>query len=551
MKYPLYTLFILTAFLTLACTATKNEDEVLNAPQWEEFTLNLESQSTYSNPYTDVDAYVIFRHEEYGEVKRPAFWDGENSWKVRFASPVAAGYWNWESISSNSDDKGLNGIKGSLLATKSTSDNKFKKHGFLRMSEGKRNFVHADGTPFFMIGDTPWALPWRATKEDALVYSEDRHLKGFNMALLMSFCPDADAEGPDARATEKGFARAFKDVKTGHINEPIVEYFQYMDDLMSILIDHEIVPVYQPIFHGYGWKGQKVLGWNTVPEEYERYMKYLIARYGARPAVWLVGGDGDGRSKGIKEAGIVTEEWDHYQHPVGIHYNPFDEPSKDHPDRFSHQNKTYQEESWLDFQWCQTGHGGAHLSHKVRKMLGNLPVKGIANGEPTYEGIRDPENGAGWWQGHEAWLNFINGGTMGVVYGAGGIWQWKISGDEEGWPAWANSNVSWKEALSLQGSTYVGHLAKAFKDLDFTDMELRDDVAEGSSALVKPNSLYITYLEKGGNITVSQLAEGLYYNWFNPKTGEFSEGGKVAANKQVFRTPDENPWVLIIGKNKN
>ena len=74
---------------------------------------------------------------------------------------------------------------------------------------------------------------------------------------------------------------------------------------MNILVNHEIVPVYLPIFHGYGWKGQVVLGWNTVPSEYGRYMKYLIVRYGAMPAFWLVGGDSDGRAPGIEAAGLI------------------------------------------------------------------------------------------------------------------------------------------------------------------------------------------------------------------------------------------------------
>ena len=52
--------------------------------------------------------------------------------------------------------------------------------------------------------------------------------------------------------------------------------------------------------------------------------------------------------------------------------------------------------------------------------------KATTHAEPTYEGIRDPDNGAGWWQGHEAWLNFTSGGTMGVVYGAGGLWNWTL-----------------------------------------------------------------------------------------------------------------------------
>lgn len=540
-------LYLLGLIVIGACTG-RHENDVVIAEQWKELTIELLADGHYANSYTDIDVYAIFSHDSYGEIRRPAFWDGANSWKIRFASPVAEGRWQWESFASETDDKGLHGRKGHFESATYSGDNPLIAKGLLRMSPAKRSVVHANGKPFTLIGDTPWALPWRATLEDANLYAKDRQSKGFNSALLMSFCPDTEAEGPDARATVKGFARAFEDIEEGHINQPIVSYFQYFDKLIEELITHGIVPVYQPIFQGYGWKGQKVLGWDTQPEEYERYMKYLIARYGARHAIWLVGGDGDGRSKGILEAGKITTEWDDYEQPTGIHYNPFDTPSESHPNRFPHENKTYQDEEWLDFQWCQTGHGGEHQFYKVEKMYDNLPVKAVANGEPTYEGIRDPDNGAAWWQGHEAWGQFTSGGTMGVVYGAGGIWQWKINADEEGWPAWANSEISWRDAMQLKGSTYVGYMQKALEGLDLTDIERRPDLAGGKHCLAKAGKTFIVYLPEGGEVRLQELTDGLPVTWFNPKTAEFSGPDKVRDASQTFVAPSLEPWVLIIGK---
>jgi hypothetical protein len=547
-----YWFLFLTALVGIcACTRETDKDTIV-AQQWNEISIELLAEMDYANPYTDVEVYAIFTHETYGKIRRPAFWDGSNSWKMRFASPVSEGSWQWESVASESADKGLHGQKGKLQSAAYSGDNPLIAEGLLRMSPGKRNVVHANGKPFIVIGDTPWALPWRATLEDAKVYAEDRQSKGFNAALLMSFCPDTEAQGPDARATLEGFARAFEDIEEGHINKPVISYFQYFDQFIDVLIAHEIVPVYQPIFHGYGWKGQKVLGWDTQPDEYERYMKYLIARYGARPAFWLVGGDGDGRSAGILEAGIITQEWDDYQQPA-LEYitTRFDTPSERHPNRFPHENKIYQDQDWLDFQWCQTGHGGEHQFYKVEKMYDNLPTKAVANGEPTYEGIRDPENGAGWWQGHEAWGQFTSGGTMGVVYGAGGIWQWKISADEEGWPAWANSVISWRDALHLEGSIYVGFMKKALEGLDLVDIEKRHDLAGGKLCLAKAGKTYLVYLPEGGEVELQALTSGLPFTWFNPKTAEFSGEGTVGDATQTFTSPDKEPWVLIVGSRES
>ena len=537
--------------LLIRCTPPTSEVSVTAAPQWQEVALTFTAANTYDNPYTDVDMFAEFSGPEGQMLRRPAFWDGGQNWKIRFAAPLAGGEWTWQTFASDSTDSGLHGMSGALKSEAYGGDNLLLRHGFLRMSPGGRNAVHADGTPFFMVGDTPWALPWRATVEQTRIYARDRQQKGFNTALLMSLQPDRGAEGPDARNIEQGFAVAFTDLPEGHINQPNVSYFQYLDSLTAVLVDHEIVPVYQPVFHGFGWKGKEVLGWNMDAQEYARYCKYLVARYGARPAMWLVSGDGTGKAVGVKEGGEIVEQWDAYHQPAGIHYNPFDDFIPDWAEEGSyepHYNKSFQDAEWLDFQWAQTGHGAEHLYHKVERMYENQPIKAVANGEPTYEGIREPGNGAGWWQGEEAWMQLMSGGTMGVVYGAGGIWQWKVTADEGGWPDWANSEVSWRQALDLEGSRYVGYVAKALEGMPFTDIQKRPDLAGGKLCLAKPGEIYVSYLDNGGDISLSELKPGLPYRWLNPKTGEFTGEGTTESATQTFNAPDTNPWVLLVGE---
>lgn len=522
------------------------------AEQWKEIELTFKSTQTYENPYVDVEFYAEFVHDDGTTLLRPGFWDGGNIWKIRFASPTDEGVWKYRTSSSNASDDGINEQIGTIVARPYQGNNMLVQHGLLKMSEGKRNVIHADGTPFLMIGDTPWALPWRGTYESVKTYAENRQEKGFNTALLMSLQPDRDAIGPRSRTEPQGFDVAFEDLKEGHINNINIEYFQYLDSLMTILVTHGIVPVYQPVFHGFGWKGKNVLGWNVDATEYARYCKYLVARYGAKPAMWLVGADSDGRNTGIKEGGETIEKCDAYKQPTGLHYSPFDDFVPDWWDRTDnyvpHYNKTHQDAEWLDFQWAQTGHNGEHLTHKVERMYENDPVKAVANGEPTYEGIRAPENGSGWWQGHEAWLQCTAGGTMGIVYGAGGLWNWKLFPEEQGWPDWANSNVSWKEAIELPGARYVGYFAKALNGLNTTDIEKHPELAGGERCLAKPGDLYIVYLPEGGEVQLQKLNENMTYQWFDPKKGEFFMEGKTTSSAETFNPDTNEPMVLIVKK---
>jgi hypothetical protein len=545
-------IILLISLVLFGCgSKVKDSPEV---QQWTTYEYTLTSGNVYKNPYTDISVWAIFTNGKGDSLVRPAFWNGGNNWKLRFAPPDSGSTWTWSTFA-DQEAPGLSNQTGKLTSIAYTGTNDLLSHGLLHMSPGRRNALHHNGRPFLVVGDTPWSIPFRATTDQVTLYATDRQRKGFNTALLMSLQPDRYAEGPESRTEILGFDRAFEDLPDGHLNKLKPDYFQYLDSLVAILIQHGIVPVYQPVFHGYGWKGKTVLGTTADPKEYARYCKYLVARYGSMPAFWLVSGDATGRDPGVKPGGESVETWDCYGQPTGIHYSPADNYmagwAQGDSSRCFHYNRTYQDEAWLDFQWAQSGHDGKHITYKVEEMYLNKPTKANLNGEPTYEGMSGGKYGLGWWQGQEAWTQLMHGGTMGVVYGAVGLWQWKITIDEPGWPIWTDHTVSWKEALNFEGSNYVGFVSKAFKGYDFGDMEKRWDLTGGSKPLLaKEGTFYVSYLESGGELTIKNVPVELPHRWFNPKTGEFTPE-QMTQVPGVFRAPDENPWVLLVGHKRN
>ena len=54
-------------------------------------------------------------------------------------------------------------------------------HGPLTVSSNGRFIEHADGTPFFWLGDTGWLLLSRLDRDEAAAYLDDRRAKGFNV----------------------------------------------------------------------------------------------------------------------------------------------------------------------------------------------------------------------------------------------------------------------------------------------------------------------------------------------------------------------------------
>ncbi|TVR61528.1 MAG: DUF5060 domain-containing protein, partial [Spirochaetaceae bacterium] len=110
---------------------------MINKP-WQEIEFPLTAQKTYDNPYVDLEVWAEFRHESGKMIRRPAFWDGGQAWRVRFVSPGLTGTWTWTSFS-NPADAGVNGITGEFsvdaadmaadMAAGDTAENRFYRHG--------------------------------------------------------------------------------------------------------------------------------------------------------------------------------------------------------------------------------------------------------------------------------------------------------------------------------------------------------------------------------------------------------------------------------------
>lgn len=499
-------------------------------PIWRELELELTAGGAhdFANPYTDAEVWADFEHESGLRLRRPAFWDGGRTWRVRFAAPEA-GRWRWTTGGSLAEHSGELEI-----SAEADQSHLFYAHGFWRMSPGGRSLVHADGTPAILAADTAWALPWRATPEQAREYAADRQAKGFNAVLMMSVQPDMRAAGPRDRTQDEGFGVGFEDLPQGHLNQLNVDYFQYLDELLRILVEHQLVPVLQPVFQGFGWKGLDVAGVVVPPEEYARYCRYLVARYGAQPAIYLVGADGSGEEPQVAAGGIAVHESDCYAQPTGIHYRPHC------------RARAHQDAEWLDFQWCQTGHIGEHVPERVADMWRNLPVKAVANGEPTYENTGVTGKAVGWWQGHEAWSNLCAGGTMGVVYGAGSLWQWRLHPEEPGQSEYfVAPGAGWREALGFEGSSYVGLVAKILAGLPTTDMEPDWTGVITGRALSVPGQLFLVYRENGGPLMLFDDWVPLGYRVVDPRDGSVVATGRRESARDPLPDPGGAPRVYI------
>jgi hypothetical protein len=187
---------------------------------WETQEIVLFAQKQYSNYYTDVDMWVQLKGPGFDK-RVYGFWDGENRYVVRVVA-TGPGEWTWRS-GSNSDDAGLNDRSGGFTAIKWSAREKQEnpnRRGFVRVSPNGHALEYADGTPFFMVGDTwlagtTWRLPFRNASsssdyqpgpgvgfEDAVAYRKNQ---GFNSVSMISSFPNWDADlNPSTHADKNG-----------------------------------------------------------------------------------------------------------------------------------------------------------------------------------------------------------------------------------------------------------------------------------------------------------------------------------------------------------
>ena len=204
--------------------------------QWEVFETSYTTTKQYANPFTDLEVNVVFQHGNQ-QWKVPAFWAGDKKWTVRFAPPVQ-GKFAYRVECTDKANTGLNGNEQTLSVAAYTGDNPLYKHGPLRVSENKRHFEHADGTPFFWLGDTWWKalckrLPWEGFQE----LTADRKAKGFSVVqIVCGPYPDENFFAPSLE-NEGGQPYLAQDISV--VNP---RYFDYADRRLKHLADAGIVP---------------------------------------------------------------------------------------------------------------------------------------------------------------------------------------------------------------------------------------------------------------------------------------------------------------------
>jgi hypothetical protein len=423
-------------------------------------------------------------------------------------------------------------------------------HGDLKVSDDKRFVIHADGTPFFYLGDTAWELFHRLNRNEAERYLENRRQKGFTVIQAVILAELDGLNTPNANGD--------RPLINNDPTKPNEAYFKHVDFIINTAEEKGIYIGMLPTWGDKvtkAWGKGPVIFTNANLQGAQTYGKFLGNRYRNKPnIIWILGGDRvvddaeniwRAMANGIKEA------------DMGRHLMTY------HPQGGRSSAEWFHNDEWLDFNMLQSGHGKFDKDNyrSVSADYNRKPTKPCLDGEPRYEDHPvnwDPKNG--WFNDFDvrqaAYWGLFAGG-FGHTYGCHDIWQMYAPG--RGPISSARNN--WYDVLDLPGAWDMMHVRNLIESRPFVsrvpDQSLiLGDLGTGGEHVqaTRGKDYAFLYLPYGQSVKVELgkvSGDKIKAWWYDPRTGAaISAGTFTNSGRREFDPPGKtargNDWILVL-----
>lgn len=552
-KYScLFVLLICTIRVGVISAATTSVSYV--SEKWNVIEIILHSDHNYTHPFDDVEITAVFEGPNSKKISRPAFWDGGNIWKIRFA-PTVVGKWKMKTYSNKRKDRGINGVKATITCMPYSGSLDIYKHGFVKLSDNSRYFTYDDGTPFFYLGDTHWLFVHERFYESNVdsipsqfCYTVDKRVnQGFTVYQSEAI------QRPHSANHSHSFEEKYCLLENGFGNDDL-EGFRNMDRKFKYIAEKGLLHVNSQIC----WVEDPV----SYPEVYTKdYMyklgRYWSARYGAYPVLWTVAQEvdkdffgrinkNDGLQKWQELAKGLTEN-DDYHHPLSAHMENIKSTNLN--------NSTWKDRpfhNWWAVQW----YGSMDYYARIEALWNYKTKKPIILYEAGYEKLaKEADTIIG-----DAYIAFLSG-MFGYGYGANGVWNDLYDKDDWGTAyKMPNNYTNWYEGTNLDGADLLRYLIKFFKSFEWWKLQPQfhlGDMANlkdksRSAVSVIGNKMYVCYFGGANRYTgtLYKLDTQKEYlsEWYNPHNGSYQEVERVVNknNYEIPLKPDEGQWIFVL-----
>jgi len=504
--------------------------------KWKVLEISLTSSKKYANPFSEVEVNATFSGPHGKIIIRPAFWDGDSTWKIRFA-PTVTGKWKMVSSCSDVSNSGLNAVSLSIKCNSYSGNLDIYKHGFLKISDTNRYFVFDDGTPFFWLSEDHAFLnkeSWDECNKPGCTsqfryMADKRKAQGFT--IYQNVLWTKSAWTPDG----------IPDLKIYHDYD---RKYKYLADL--------------------GFVNAFALGYHTDlgdctenPGEVEKMKqaaKYVEARYGAYPVIYETAGEFNIPCKESKgklwdrfwwgKVAEVINSFNSYKHPCSIGY-------------WQPQGTWFAEKPYLQW-WALQAYSRRDAAYYSFWWNYN-PPKPIID---TWSGMDHGNNETRSTERNIQYLIFQSGGAgCGIL--TEGIWNACWQKDSCGCCANQWGGKPWHETIDFSVADDMTHLKQFYTSFEwwkqvprFDDTSWAEFTNQKQSLLTSNGKeIFVLYfynrlLSTG---TLKNMEKNVLYTakWFNPINGSYTIIKPFKSGDGTWLIPDKpdsDDWILIVAK---
>lgn len=483
------------------------------------------------------------------------FWDGERTWRVRF-QPELAGRWGWVSHSDDATDRGLHGREGAVEVTAAPGEGAPAQHrhgGILRVAGESTHLTHADGTPFFWLGDTWWGMPSSAaTPEHLRKLIAARQAQGFTVAQIHGHRNLDSAEGPDV----------FQLMEPGAAAAPALGYWRKLDGYYGIA--EEAGWQLCTGFYGY-WSERKY-----SLETHHRLWGYFLARYGSYPVSFLITQEYNQPYETRQADGTAVYDASRTHGPFFRELgrwiagrDPYGRAMTAHSAVRSRDRLDAWPDPWYGFALLQNGHFSRPDPAYYRSICTREPVKPVIEGETNYEAFVRPKPPAFAVDAtvvRTSAYGAIQSGCAGFSYGAQGLYGHIVNPAFPGPSARWGPVLTWEQALGLEGASHLAHLSRLYRSLPWWRLRHLPKAVDGADAvLAKADGdelclLYFLPAKEGAAVRsrlcgFSRQGVALEARWQDPRSGLESVAAAPEWEGEALRLParpDGRDWLLLL-----
>jgi hypothetical protein len=526
MKRPVEFLCLATLlFTTTSCGRPATGESSLAVPQFGRFETAILHDRSYDDPFRDVTLDLTFTRPDGRQVAFWGFYDGGDSWRIRFM-PDQPGVWQYEATFSD----GSGTASGSFTCVKSDVPS--------LLGKDNRNpvwFGYRSGAPLlirgFHVGDRFFAANWPDEKRAAFLDWASE--QGYNLLSIASHYLNRDEDG-------RGRGWDTPDLWDSQHRRPNPREYTRMEIILDELARRGI-----SVYPFAGFFGKSSL-FPTDHGDQELYIRYTLARIGPSWNLLLnVAGpeplqvpethrryQGAMEAEDIRRLGALVDSLNPFGHLVSIHNRPGDDP--------------FREEPWAGFTTLQGAQdNGWNAIHEFvrRNATGTRPV--------FAQEVFWPGNSLHQVEGRSRDLNEteIRKKAFTLLFSGAAI----NFGDMNG-----NSSSGFSGSMDLAERNQPRHdvvreVWDWFETLPFYRMRPRPELASGGFALAQDGVRYAAYfptVESVATLDLSGVDAAFTLRWYDPRSGRYENAPEVRGGGLVSLHPPTSgmyeDWVVLL-----